>query len=200
MFLCILSAAFGILWLDLDLGVRVNYISYKLFLHFLHLHVLNLRVLSFGKTLARGRVSPLEIKPNENLRSPRSRNINFSPIVVHRTPTHLTTHVSCCSCARIFCDSWQSLAYHKERNVLVTSRCSLRIYLNSSTFVDISFFSLSLHVARCDRDYKTDTRLPNFRKASYFILQLYFSKNLLKLCTKHSCFLQLCFYLSMLFH
>lgn len=32
MFLCILSAAFGILWLDLDLGVRVNYIS-KLFLY-----------------------------------------------------------------------------------------------------------------------------------------------------------------------
>lgn len=108
----------GLIW---TFGVRVNYISYKLFLYFLHSHVLNLRVLSFGKTLARNRVWPLEIKSNEILRSPRSRNINFSPIVVHRTPAHLTTHVqirSCCSHARIFCDSWQSLAYHKERNVL----------------------------------------------------------------------------------
>lgn len=81
----------GLIW---TFGVRVNYISYKLFLHFLHSHVLNLRVLSFGKTLARNyRVWPLEIKSNEILRSPRSRNINFSPIVVHRTPAHLTTHV-----------------------------------------------------------------------------------------------------------
>lgn len=37
-FLCILSAAFGILWLDLDLGVRVNYISKLLtFLHHIFL-------------------------------------------------------------------------------------------------------------------------------------------------------------------
>lgn len=107
----------GLIW---TFGVRVNYISYKLFLHFLHSHVLNLRVLSFGKTLARNRVWPLEIKSNEILRSPRSRNINFSPIDSSNTGTPHDTRLirSCYSYARIFCDSWQSLAYHKERNVL----------------------------------------------------------------------------------
>lgn len=44
-FLCILSAAFGILWLDLDLGVRVNHIS-KLYLYF-YIHVVSFSLYTY---------------------------------------------------------------------------------------------------------------------------------------------------------
>lgn len=60
-FLCILSAAFGILWLDLDLGVRVNHIfklSYIFYIHIVSFSSLFLLLSSLyltEKTLPRDR-------------------------------------------------------------------------------------------------------------------------------------------------
>lgn len=66
-FLCILSAAFGILWLDLDLWCKsqlyfLQSFSYTFYIYMYN--ILNLRVLSFGKALACeiALISPFEIK------------------------------------------------------------------------------------------------------------------------------------------
>lgn len=90
----------GLIWI---FGVRVNYISYKLFLHFLHLTCVRSSCSFFRKnTVARGRVSPLEIKnSNENLPCVhRSRNRQFLSIshrlsfIEHRhTSRHTFQHV-----------------------------------------------------------------------------------------------------------
>lgn len=189
----------GLIW---TFGVRVNYISYKLFLHFLHSHVLNLRVLSFGKTLARNRVWPLEIKPNEILRSPRSRNINFSPIVVHRTPAHLTTHVQHVHAAHMHGYSvipGNHLRIIKKEMSLSQANVHCEfiwILQHLWTFLFSPFYYILLAVTMITK--QTHGYLILGRLLILYSIILF--EKCIKLCTKHSCFLQLCFYLSMLFH
>lgn len=210
----------GLIWI---FGVRVNYIS-KLFLHFYIYILASHRVLSwFMKTLPRNRVSlctrhlklnrmetcihrfsitlPITKHQFHQLLTDRSSN-------THRyTLTHILTH-SFCSCARIFCDSHQSLVCYQERNVRVVWRADVRrsfieLY-NMWTFLFFLSLSLSLfrHIyARCDC---VTEQIHGFsEKASYLLpyIPIIPFQKYIELCIRHyRRFLQLDFYLSMLFH